>query len=231
MLLPSQASWSGVWPYTLVLDVLIWDKFIAVFFHFAIMDSIGLYRCVQEEGGSVMELQREQSSFPQNFFRFIPEEVLNQLYFHLDTLPAHISRMVDLLVESDMRVKELCTLPFDCLLQFRHAVIAQMINGGVPLHIIQYYLNAQTLDEVVGVYKQLFGPSRKEEFIPLLAEVADRKWKCDQRRELFNWEEVPWISKNRLTKNTPVGYFPLPPTVNPCPHTCHCRAGARFFQG
>lgn len=104
--------------------------------------------------------------------------------------------------------------------QFRHAVIARMINDGVPLHIIQYYLNAQTLDEVVGVYKQLFGPSRKEEFIPLPTEITDGKGKCGERRVLFDSGGVPRFSQTGLTGNTPVGYCTLPPTVSPYPHIC-----------
>src|SRR5437763_11811889 len=67
------------------------------------------------EGGSVMELQRKQPSYRKNAPHFIPEEVLKQLRTCLNTFPAPISRMVDLLLESGMRVNELCALPFDCL--------------------------------------------------------------------------------------------------------------------
>lgn len=49
--------------------------------------------------------------------RFIPQEVLDQLNRHLDGLPAPLMRMMLLLQECGMRVNELCSLPFDCLLQ------------------------------------------------------------------------------------------------------------------
>ena len=62
-----------------------------------------------------MEFQPNELSHCKNLPRFIPEEVLQQLYFHLATFPAFLSRMLLLLVESGLRVNELCNLPFDCL--------------------------------------------------------------------------------------------------------------------
>lgn len=47
--------------------------------------------------------------------RYIPQEVLNQLNHHLDSLPVQIKRMVILLQECGMRLRELCSLSFDCL--------------------------------------------------------------------------------------------------------------------
>ncbi len=48
--------------------------------------------------------------------REIPEEVLEQLREHLDTLPTTILRMVVVLLEIGMRINELCLLPLDCLI-------------------------------------------------------------------------------------------------------------------
>jgi integrase/recombinase XerD len=48
--------------------------------------------------------------------REIPEEVLEQLREHLQTLPTTILRMVVILLECGMRINELCLLPLDCLI-------------------------------------------------------------------------------------------------------------------
>ena len=49
--------------------------------------------------------------------RYIPQEVLDQLIFYLDSLPIQIKRIVIILLVSGMRVSELCSLPYDCLVQ------------------------------------------------------------------------------------------------------------------
>ena len=64
-----------------------------------------------------MELRRRQTSHSEMSHRVIPQEVLAQLKAHLDSFPAPIQRMVIILVESGMRVNEVCSLPFDCLLR------------------------------------------------------------------------------------------------------------------
>jgi len=48
--------------------------------------------------------------------REIPEEVLDQLREHLETLPITTLRMVVILLEIGMRINELCLLPLDCLI-------------------------------------------------------------------------------------------------------------------
>ncbi len=63
-----------------------------------------------------MKIQLNRS-FDTNIPHFIPQEVLAQLITHLDSLPAHIKRMVVLLLLSGIRVNKLCSLPFDCLIQ------------------------------------------------------------------------------------------------------------------
>jgi integrase len=267
-----------------------------------------------------MELRQRQTSHSEMSHRVIPQEVLAQLKAHLDSLPAHMQRMVIILVESGMRVNEVCSLPFDCLLrdeagnwflrysqlktqqehtipllyhaaavireqqqavrdeqgsvtrflfanpkggafsqrtfinklnriacerdirdatgtvwrfqahQFRSTVIARMINDGMPLHLIQYYWNMQTFDEVMSVYKQVFGPFRKYVFLWLLTTIADGKEKCGERRELFDSVKVPWINKNALPPNEPFGCCSLPPTVCPRPHICCCHVEGCFYQ-
>src|SRR5260221_3474608 len=64
-----------------------------------------------------MEPRQRQSSRNEMSYRVIPQEVLEQLKVHLESSPAHIRRMVVLLIECGMRVNEVCALPFDCLEQ------------------------------------------------------------------------------------------------------------------
>jgi integrase len=49
--------------------------------------------------------------------RYIPDDVLNQLFEHLGELDEQMQAMVLILYEVGMRVSEMLTLPLDCLLQ------------------------------------------------------------------------------------------------------------------
>ncbi len=49
--------------------------------------------------------------------RYIPQEVLEQINQHIETLPESVMRMVLVIQESGMRMGELCGLRFDCLRQ------------------------------------------------------------------------------------------------------------------
>lgn len=49
--------------------------------------------------------------------RYIPQEVLEQLNQHIETLPESVMRMVLVMQEAGMRIGELCRLKFDCLRQ------------------------------------------------------------------------------------------------------------------
>src|SRR5437667_2957000 len=53
---------------------------------------------------------------PEARSREIPEEVLEQLRDHLNTLPTSFLRMVTILLECGMRINELLALPLDCLI-------------------------------------------------------------------------------------------------------------------
>lgn len=52
--------------------------------------------------------------------RYIPQEVVNQLNQYLDCLPPYIMRIVLILQATGRRVGEVCTLPFNPLLQDAH---------------------------------------------------------------------------------------------------------------
>jgi len=58
------------------------------------------------------DLAKEKKTLP----REIPEEVLAQIREHLETLDTMMLRMVTILLECGLRISELCTLPFDCLM-------------------------------------------------------------------------------------------------------------------
>jgi integrase/recombinase XerD len=58
------------------------------------------------------DLPKEKKTLP----REIPEEVLIQIREHLSTLDTAMLRMVTILLECGLRISELCTLPFDCLM-------------------------------------------------------------------------------------------------------------------
>ena len=69
------------------------------------------------EGGSAMNPKRRPSSHRNILPHFIPQEVLERLRAHLYSFPDQNRRMIVLLLESGIRVNELCVLPFDCLVQ------------------------------------------------------------------------------------------------------------------
>jgi hypothetical protein len=62
-----------------------------------------------------MKPRRLRSSHGEMRTRFIPETVLDQLRSHLTAFPDDLRRMVVLLQESGIRVRELCCLSYDCL--------------------------------------------------------------------------------------------------------------------
>ncbi len=58
------------------------------------------------------DLPKEKKTLP----REIPEEVLAQIREHLETLDTMMLRMVTIVLECGLRISELCTLPFNCLI-------------------------------------------------------------------------------------------------------------------
>lgn len=83
---------------------------------------------------------------PKSIPRYIPEQVINQLNEHINTLPIQVARMVLLVQEAGIRVSELCRLKFDC--------IAQDAKGGWWLTYCQFKL-------------------KKEHTIPISKEIAE----------------------------------------------------------
>ncbi|MEM7065816.1 MAG: tyrosine-type recombinase/integrase [Cyanobacteria bacterium P01_B01_bin.77] len=76
--------------------------------------------CYQNEWLNVSRYLVRSEDFPKipkRIPRYIPEEVMRQLNEHIDELAEPIMRMVLVLQECGMRISELLTLKFDCLLQ------------------------------------------------------------------------------------------------------------------
>ena len=70
----------------------------------------------------------------------IPREVYAQLITHLDSLPAHIKRMVVLLILSGIPVNRLCSLTFDSLIRDDYGIwllrfdnLKRQIKHTIPL--------------------------------------------------------------------------------------------------
>jgi integrase len=86
-----------------------------------------------------MKIQLNRSS-DRILTHFIPKEVLAQLITHLDSLPAHIKRMVVLLLLSGIPVNRLCSLTFDSLIRddygiwlLRYDNVKTQVKRTIPL--------------------------------------------------------------------------------------------------
>lgn len=66
---------------------------------------------------SYLILNEDFPKSPKSIPRYIPEEVIQQLNQHLNTLPEPVTRMVLVIQECGLRINELLFLPFDCLKQ------------------------------------------------------------------------------------------------------------------
>ncbi len=76
--------------------------------------------------------------------RYIPPEVVVQLNQHLDTLPLHIQHLLLILQECGMRIGEVCTMPFDCL-----------IKGANNSLLLRFYLHKMKKEHSIPVSDNL----------------------------------------------------------------------------
>ncbi len=88
----------------------------------------------------------DHPKIPKNISRYMPESVIQQLYQNIKFLDDNLRRMFSVLLECGMRISELCSLKYDCLLQDA--------DNGYHLKIFQFKL-------------------KKEYKIPISKEVAD----------------------------------------------------------
>jgi integrase len=109
--------------------------------------------------------------------REIPEEVLEQLRSHLDTLPTIILRMVTILLECGLRINEVCTLPPACLIcDDRH----------------EWYLR---------FYQR---KTHKEHVIPLINENVVGTIQAQQQEIREQWgEQCPYLFPSPLSHQLP----------------------------
>lgn len=76
--------------------------------------------------------------------RYIPQEVLDQLNRHQDSLPESVMRMVLVLQECGMRLGELLLLPFNCLIQ-----------DGLGDWFLRYYQSKMKKEITIPISREL----------------------------------------------------------------------------
>lgn len=76
--------------------------------------------------------------------RYIPSHVLKQLNQHLDALPEHMERLLLILQECGMRISEVCTMPFNCL-----------IEGANNNFLLKFYLHKMKKEHVIPISDNL----------------------------------------------------------------------------
>ena len=75
---------------------------------------------------------------------YSPEEVLNQLNQHLDTLPKTFQRLILVLQECGMRISEVCSMSFDCLLK-----------GENNSFLLRYYIQKMKKEHTIPISDDL----------------------------------------------------------------------------
>lgn len=118
--------------------------------------------------------------------REIPEEVLEQVRKHLETLDATTLRMIVILLECGMRISELCSLPLECLIcddkhewylrsfqiKSKREHIIPLINNKV-VNVIQ--AQQQLIHEQWGNACSYLFPSREIYTLPFKSQVFAEK--------------------------------------------------------
>lgn len=151
-----------------------------------------------------MNQQRRQSPHREMVPRFIPEEVLAQLRTHLYLFPDQNRRMIVLLLESGIRVNELCALPFDCLVQdaagnwfLRFNELKTRHERSIPLirsMVAVIREQQQALEPKSNVAKDLLFPNSKgrpfsqKSFITQINRLALEKNICDMMGNVWRFQ-------------------------------------------
>lgn len=78
--------------------------------------------------------------------KYIPQEVLEQINQHIETLPEPVMRMVLIIQDTGMRISELCRLKFDCLRQ-----------DSAGDWWLNYYQFKMKKDHTISISKELAG--------------------------------------------------------------------------
>lgn len=119
--------------------------------------------------------------------------------------------------------------------QFRHTLGTQMINNGVPQHIVQRILGHETAD-MTNRYAHIFDSTLKQEFIKFKGKTVNVYGQVIERTEgAYDSEDSQWLKQQIHAQALPNGSCALPSNLNKCPHanachTCiHFRTDARFL--
>jgi len=119
--------------------------------------------------------------------------------------------------------------------QFRHTLATQMINNGVPQHIIQRFLGHES-PEMTMHYAHIHDQTLKEEYFRFQGQMVNAAGQVVKHESDVNAPDLQWLKKNILAQVLPNGYCVLPIMAGPCPHanaclTCtHLRTDASFLQ-
>lgn len=106
---------------------------------------------------------------------------------------------------------------------FRHTVGTQMINNGVPQHIVQKFLGHES-PEMTSRYAHIFDETMKSEFSKFKETLVTNQGSIieDQSFNEANETELQWFKKNVNAQVLPNGYCRLPVIVGSCPHANAC---------
>lgn len=113
--------------------------------------------------------------------------------------------------------------------QFRHTVGTNMINRGVPIHIVSRFLGHETLG-MTQVYATIHDPTLKKEiakFYEKLVDVTGKVIEIDQTKEIES-SDFQWFKRNIQAQALPNGYCALPVHMKECPHANACLSCSHF---
>lgn len=112
--------------------------------------------------------------------------------------------------------------------QFRHTVGTQMINAGVPAHIVQRYLKHSSPDMTMQ-YAHLHDSTMKAEFAKFQGKLVDVTGKIITKDTDTNIPaDLKWLKRNVLAQALPNGYCSIPIQQGGCPHANACLSCSHF---
>ena len=112
--------------------------------------------------------------------------------------------------------------------QFRHTVGTQMINSGVPAHIVQRYLKHSS-PEMTMNYSHLHDSTMKAEFAKFQGKMVDITGKIlADNPDIDVPTDLKWLKRNVLAQALPNGYCGLPIQQGGCPHANACLSCSHF---
>lgn len=112
--------------------------------------------------------------------------------------------------------------------QLRHTVGTNLINIGVPQHIVQKYLGHET-PEMTNRYAHIHDQSMKRKFLEFKGQLVDiYGHQIKGENDLQDISELKWLKKNVLAQTLSSGYCSIPIIAGPCPHANACLSCDHF---